>query len=53
LGAIRQVLALAGMKVFATTPGGFIVLGLLMALFNTLLQMYRDYTRRKFLKEAQ
>lgn len=41
LGGIRQLLALAGMKVFATTAGGFIVLGLMMALFNYLLSMYK------------
>ena len=41
LGGVRQLLSLAGMKVFSTTPGGFIVLGLLMALFNYLLSLYK------------
>lgn len=50
LGGIRQLLAMAGMKVFSTTAGGFIVLGLLMALFNYLLSLYNA---RKAAKELQ
>ncbi|MDR2202274.1 MAG: electron transport complex subunit RsxE [Clostridiales bacterium] len=53
LGAIRQTLAAAGMKVFATTPGGFIVLGLLMALFNSLLRMHKEGLRKKLVKEGE
>ncbi len=47
LGGIRQLLGLAGMKVFVTTPGGFIVLGLMMALFNYLLSMYKAHQAKK------
>ena len=49
LGGVRQILALAGMKVFSTTPGGFIVLGLMMALFNYLLSMYNARKKEKTL----
>lgn len=56
LGAIRQVLDLAGFTVFTKTAGGFIVLGLLMALFNALLEMYKEYRaekdRARLLKEV-
>lgn len=47
LGGIRQLLGMAGMKVFVTTPGGFIVLGLMMALFNYLLSIYKAHQAKK------
>ncbi len=56
LGAIRQALTLAGLNVFAQTAGGFITLGLLMALFNFLLGIYKKVQRRRtqiLLKEME
>ena len=56
LGAIRQVLDLAGFTVFTKTAGGFMVLGLMMALFNALLETYKEYRaekdRARLLKEV-
>lgn len=49
LGAIRQGLAAIGLTIFATTAGGFIILGLLMAIFNFLLGIYKEKQRRKAL----
>lgn len=47
LGAIRQTLGLAGFTIFTKTPGGFIVLGCLMALFNALMDRYKEYRAAK------
>jgi len=43
LGGIRQLLALTGLAIFSQTAGGFVVLGLLMGLFN---YVYKYVTRR-------
>lgn len=53
LGAIRQLLAAAGMAIFSKTAGGFIILGLLMALFNYLLTLYNNKKSQKFLKGVE
>lgn len=37
MGAIRQGLIALGFSIFSTTAGGFLVLGLLMALFNFIM----------------
>lgn len=37
MGAIREGLALLGLTIFQQTAGGFIIFGLLMALFNFLM----------------
>lgn len=53
LGAIRQGLVLAGFAIFGRAAGGFIILGLLMALFNYLLGLYKARHKRLLLnKEA-
>ncbi len=46
LGAIRQLLVLAGLTIFGKTAGGFIILGLLMALFNFLLSLYNTKSQK-------
>lgn len=54
LGAVRQLLTIAGLTIFGKTAGGFIVLGLLMALFNALLSVYKEFKKtRSLLKEAK
>ena len=40
LGAVRQALTLARLEIFSKTAGGFITLGLLMALFNAGMSLY-------------
>lgn len=53
LGAVRQVLALAGLGFFTKTAGGFITLGLLMALFNFVLSAVKSMrAERALYKEA-
>jgi electron transport complex protein RnfE len=47
LGGIRQLLTMAGLKIFSQTAGGFIVLGILMAFFNHMLSLYRKRLRSK------
>ena len=49
LGGVRMLLAAAGFSIFSEAAGGFIALGLLMALFNYLLGVYNDGRRRKML----
>ena len=49
LGGVRMLLAAAGFSIFSEAAGGFITLGLLMALFNYLLGVYNDYQQRKSL----
>ena len=51
LGGIRQLLRLMGLQIFGTTPGGFIILGLIMALFNHVLAMYKQFHKKELLKE--
>lgn len=50
LGGVRMLLIEAGMAVFSTAAGGFITLGLLMALFNFVLDIYRKSRKTKLLK---
>ncbi len=50
LGAIRMALIAAGMSIFQTAAGGFITLGLLMALFNYILNIYRNHRKVGLLK---
>ncbi|MCI8458314.1 MAG: electron transport complex subunit RsxE [Clostridia bacterium] len=50
LGAIRMALIAAGMSIFQTAAGGFITLGLLMALFNYILNIYRNHRKAGLLK---
>ena len=47
MGAIRQTLILAGLKIFGETAGGFIVFACLIALFQTLISLYERYKRGK------
>ncbi len=49
LGGVRMLLIMAGFEVFKTAAGGFITLGLLMALFNYLLGIYRNSRKAKLL----
>lgn len=54
LGAVRQVLTLAGLEIFSKTAGGFITLGLLMALFNAGMHLYKTlHAKRSLYKEAK
>ncbi len=46
MGAIRQGLAAIGLTIFQATAGGFIVFGLLMALFNFVLYKTEGHKRR-------
>ena len=50
LGGVRMLLIMAGLNVFGTAAGGFITLGLLMALFNYLLRMYRNRKKASLLQ---
>ncbi len=50
LGAIRMALIAAGMSIFQTAAGGFITLGRLMALFNYILNIYRNHRKAGLLK---
>lgn len=50
LGGVRMLLIAAGMEVFSTAAGGFITLGLLMALFNYLLQIYKNHHKKALLR---
>ena len=50
LGSVRQGLGMLGLTLFTRPAGGFIVLGLLMALFNYLMKLYHD--RHRSLMEA-
>lgn len=52
LGAIRQGLTLAGFAIFGNAAGGFIALGLLMALFNYLLSLYRAHQKHSLMAKA-
>lgn len=50
MGAIRQGLGALGLTIFQATAGGFIVFGLLMALFGFVLERVGAYkTRTEFL----
>ena len=49
LGGIRMLLIEAGFEVFRSAAGGFITLGLMMALFNFLLGIIRNARRNKML----
>ena len=52
LGAIRMALIAAGFAVFSTAAGGFITLGLLMALFNYVLSVIKNRKANKALYEG-
>jgi len=47
LGGLRQLLGIAGLTVFVTPAGGFIMLGLLMGLFNALIAVYKKAQKSK------
>lgn len=48
LGSIRQSLTeIFGSGFFDKTMGGFIVLGLMMALFNFVIYVFKNYNKRK------
>lgn len=56
MGAIRQGLIALGFSIFSTTAGGFLVLGLLMALFNYIMMIFEKKKQSKKLllnEEAQ
>lgn len=46
LGAIRQGLGAIGLTLFQATAGGFIVFGLMMALFNFVMEKVREHKSR-------
>lgn len=50
LGGVRMLLITAGLAIFGTAAGGFITLGLLMALFNYLLSLYRNAGKKAMLQ---
>lgn len=50
LGAMRMALIAAGFGIFETAAGGFITLGLMMALFNYVLGLYRNRAKAKLLE---
>lgn len=50
LGGVRMLLIAAGMEIFETAAGGFIMLGLLMALFNYVLRLYNNRNKKALLK---
>jgi electron transport complex protein RnfE len=54
LAAVRQVLVLAGFSIFGQASGGFIVLGVLMAVFNYIYKnvMERIEIKKKLLKSS-
>jgi len=47
LGGLRQLLGMAGLSVFTTAAGGFILLGLLLGLFNFLLRFFRKAQKKR------
>ncbi len=49
LGGVRQLLTEAGLTIFATPTGGFIAFGLIMALFNFVLDIYKKHHKNKVL----
>lgn len=52
LGALRQGLTLIGFSIFSTTAGGFIILGLLMALFNYVMNIYKSKKKKSLLEKG-
>lgn len=52
LGAVREFLTFIGLSIFATTAGGFIVLGFMMAAFNVVLGIYKSRQKEKEIKGA-
>ena len=52
MGAIRQGLAAIGLTIFQATAGGFIVFGLLMALFNFVLSKADGHKRRVLFEQG-
>ncbi|MDE7394686.1 MAG: electron transport complex subunit RsxE [Clostridiales bacterium] len=53
LGAVRMLLIEAGFAIFQTAAGGFITLGLMMALFNFVLDIYKNHDKAKLLKVGE
>ena len=49
LGGIRMLMIMAGFELFRTAAGGFITLGLMMALFNFVLGAVENARRKKML----
>lgn len=46
MGAIRQGLGAIGLSLFQSTAGGFIIFGLMMALFNFVMEKVREHKSR-------
>ncbi len=46
MGAIRQGLGAIGLSLFQSTAGGFIIFGLMMALFNFIMERVRERKSR-------
>lgn len=46
MGAIRQSLGAIGLSLFQSTAGGFIIFGLMMALFNFVMEKVRERKSR-------
>lgn len=53
MGAIRQTLGLMKLSIFQQTAGGFIVFGLLMALFNFVFDKIAGHKRRLLFEAAE
>jgi len=53
LGALRQLLYMLGLWFFTSAAGGFILLGLLLGLFNYLFGVYKQSRSGKMLKGAR
>ena len=53
LGGIRMLLIAAGFALFRTAAGGFITLGLMMALFNFVLGAVENARRKKMLNGGE
>ncbi|MCL2797575.1 MAG: electron transport complex subunit RsxE [Firmicutes bacterium] len=52
MGALRQLLSMAGLLMLATPAGGLILLGLLTGLVNFLLAQYKKSRKGRMLKEG-
>lgn len=51
LGAIRQLLTLAGFAIFSSSAGGFMVFGIMMALFNFALDKFKASKQRRLFND--
>lgn len=52
VGGIRQLLIMAGIDIFATTAGGFLVLAMLMAAFNAIMTIIRNNNPKKLVMQS-